>query len=451
MTIFARRSVQSFLTALDGTLTPSQLTDLVHRLNLENLDSLATEWEVCILYSLMKLGKITYERAMPGKSRPDIYFESNDHQELECVVDVRLISDSDLEENNPIFELTQLLYAKARKFGILGTFSYTVGSSISGQQGSHKVKLSIPHKKKLAAFLDQRIVPQLRVIARNSDRPARIDIIEHPWELTLFYNPAQQFSYGSYRAFRNATSLTKNPLYNALQKKRKQLRDSEYQGCKGIIICDGGCEVIQKGLKSWETYSRKQILQKFFKNTNSVSFVIFIWVEVQDRPSVERQLRVCGEIEVNPNATIPLPPGLLDLLRRLPEFWPNPVLSGETARLQVEGYGPRKLPRSWGRPVGGYKMGSGPNRISYRMSARELMEILSGRKTIQEFERDAGFALPGAGGPINPFENALRRGFTINDVALQPLSDRDDDWIEFRIMGPDPALGPFRNPAQSSE
>ncbi|MFZ3234900.1 MAG: hypothetical protein WA184_05950, partial [Stellaceae bacterium] len=56
MTIFARRTLQSFLTALDGTLTSHQLGALVNRLNRENLDSLAAEWEICILIALMNLG-----------------------------------------------------------------------------------------------------------------------------------------------------------------------------------------------------------------------------------------------------------------------------------------------------------------------------------------------------------------------------------------------------------
>ena len=85
------------------------------------------------------------------------------------------------------------------------------------------------------------------------------------------------------------------------------------------------------------------------------------------------------------------------------------------------------------------------------MSARELLEILSGRRTIQEFERDAGFAPPGSGGPINPFENALRRGFTISAATLKAISDLDDDWIEFRITGPDPALSPFRIAGRSAD
>jgi hypothetical protein len=79
------------------------------------------------------------------------------------------------------------------------------------------------------------------------------------------------------------------------------------------------------------------------------------------------------------------------------------------------------------------------------MSARELLQILSGRKTIREFDEENGFVSSGSGARINPFENALQRGLTIDAAKLEPVPDRDDDWIEFSITGPDPALSPFTN------
>ena len=96
-------------------------------------------------------------------------------------------------------------------------------------------------------------------------------------------------------------------------------------------------------------------------------------------------------------------------------------------------------------------MGLGPNQITYRMSARELLEILSGRKTIREFNEESGFVPSGSGGRMNPFENALQRGLTINSAKLERVPDRDDDWIEFSITGPDPALSPFTSGTRTPE
>jgi hypothetical protein len=125
MTIFARRSIQRFLSDLDSILTPPQLAPLIDRLNKGNLDSLAVEWEVCVLFALMNLGRVAYEPTFAGKSHPDIHFTARDKEDLQFIADVTLISDSHLEENNPFTALTQIVAEKARKLGIPGTFSFS--------------------------------------------------------------------------------------------------------------------------------------------------------------------------------------------------------------------------------------------------------------------------------------------------------------------------------------
>jgi hypothetical protein len=370
VTVFARRSIQHFLTELQSVLTPPQAAAVVDRLNQGDLDSLAVEWEVCVLFALMNLGRVTYEPAFAGRSCPDIHFVTNDNDEhLQFVADVTLISDSHLEEKNPITALTQIVAAKARKLGIPGAFSFGVGHTSMGRYGAHRIQLSIPHKQHLQGFITKHIIPQLRVIAKSPSRPAIINIVDAGWNLNISYAPGERFSFGNYRAFRIPTIKDRNPLYNALEDKRKQLRDTEYRGCKGIIVCDGGCEAITQQLTDYDSYSKKQILAEFFRRNTSVSFVILIWIEVEHEPGAARRLRVCGQIDTNPRATEPLPEPLVDLLRQLPQFWPEPVQTGENARLQLEGYGPKNIPPWWGRRVGGYKMGLGPNQITYRMRA----------------------------------------------------------------------------------
>jgi hypothetical protein len=139
MTVFARRSIQSFLNALDTTLTHSQLDSLVTRLNLNNRDSVAAEWEVCVLFALSNLGHVTHEPGFPGTKRPDIYFKATIG--LQFIADVTCISDADLEEKNPVGELTDLVAVKARKLGISGTFSFTPGFTTTGSYNAYKVQL----------------------------------------------------------------------------------------------------------------------------------------------------------------------------------------------------------------------------------------------------------------------------------------------------------------------
>jgi hypothetical protein len=260
--------------------------------------------------------------------------------------------------------------------------------------------------------------------------------------------PGQRFSHTNYRAYRNATRIDKNPLFNALESKRKQLRDTYYEGYKGVIVCDGGCEILTKQFTSRDSYSKSQILTKFLRNTDSISFIVLLWVEqMGDAHTNPRPHRVAGDMMINPHATLSVPKQLEELLKNLSRHWPQPVQTGERTRAELEGYGPKHVSTYWGRRLGGHQMGIGHSSLTYRMSARELMEILSGRRSHEAFEEDAGFAIASrGGGPMNPFESALRRGLTISSVKIDCNSDLDDDWIEFHMKGPDAALAPFQVP-----
>ena len=73
-----------------------------------------------------------------------------------------------------------------------------------------------------------------------------------------------------------------------------------------------------------------------------------------------------------------------------------------------------------------------------RMSARVLLEILAGEKTLSEFERDFGLK-PGG----NPFKQMLESGRLISEVSIERRPDEDDDVIALRFGNRDAAVRPF--------
>jgi hypothetical protein len=257
------------LNALNTTLTCSQLDSLATRLNLNNRDSVAAEWEVCVLFALSNLGHVTYELRLPGTTRPDIFFKANSATELRFIADVTCISDAGLEEKNPIGELTDLVVAKARKLGISGTFSFTPGFTTTGRYNAYKVQLSIPRKGLLQTFVRDHIVPRLRSIAKSPAEAREFTITQAGYNLNLRYSPGQRLSTIRHRAYRNATKKDSNPLFNALKAKRQQLRDAQYDGCRGIIVCDGGCELLSKQFTSWDSYSKEHVVREIFRQPPS--------------------------------------------------------------------------------------------------------------------------------------------------------------------------------------
>lgn len=77
-------------------------------------------------------------------------------------------------------------------------------------------------------------------------------------------------SYTTYYSQKN------NPIHNALEKKSAQLKKANYQGIKGIILADGGCQQLTSQFRdpTNRTYNDHQVIQKFLSDTTSISFVM---------------------------------------------------------------------------------------------------------------------------------------------------------------------------------
>jgi len=103
----------------------------------------------------------------------------------------------------------------------------------------------------------------------------------------------------------------------------------------------------------------------------------------------------------------------------------------------------RRSDYGWGHHGGGTTSGS---RIT--VSSRELMELLAGRRTAEETSALHDWRLKGSGTPRqmpNPFERALKEGRLPTSIkVVRTGKDDNDDWLEFDLGSPDPAISPFR-------
>jgi len=436
------------LDALARTLTAHQLETLVAKLNANNRRALAHEWEVVVLFGLKDFGRVIHEAHLGGPSKADIFLQLEDDPNVQFAADITCISDRGLEDANPIGELMELIREKAQKLGIRSGFDHRVRHKIS----KAKVRLRMPEKKQLHQFFQTRIVPHLIAIARTPAMRWSLDLRDDLHDIQIFYHPGKRYSTANYPAFRHATVIDSNPLYNRLEDKRKQLRDSGYDGPTGIIVCDGGCETLTRKAASWDSFSKAQIVDKFLKSNPSVSFVLLLWIDDPlSQPGAERVREARSELYLNPKAEKAVSPRLHHILRQITRRWPSPIQNGENARHELEGIGYKKAQPFWGHSFGGgHTMGTGPNILTFRMSARNLVEILAGQMTHADFAAAHGFAPTGQSPGVNPLALALARGLTVSSVTLERVPYKDDDWIEFRLTGPDPAIAPFRTPKAPS-
>ena len=84
------------------------------------------------------------------------------------------------------------------------------------------------------------------------------------------------------------------------------------------------------------------------------------------------------------------------------------------------------------RHIGGFTM----KQNGIEMSGVELLRILSGELSIEEFCRNYNLS-------SNPFKDALKKFQTIKSVKVEPAVNRDDDKIVIEFGMHDAAIGPF--------
>lgn len=436
--IFARRSIQRFIDQLCLVLPREPLAALVRRLNLNDQGSLDIEWEVAVLYALQRVGEITYEASHGGRTHPDVTFHFAGGKEIAFVADVATVSDRGLEDDNPTELLSELLHKKAAAMGLSGGFQcHIAGAALGNRYSDRKMKLAMPTRKQLPAFVENFLTPWLKKIKRSGATPFRHD----SYGITITYHEGATTSGGGHLSYTVAYSLTRNPIFTSLKSKAHMLRDSGFRGCRGIILCDGNCDLLKSRMTGAENYSDQQIISSFLRRNSSVSFVVTLWVEPEgnifDRP-IKRRLRV--KLFRSPWARSPLSEESAEVLNQIPRLLPVPVEDALNASHRI-GEGSYGIGKSH---FGGSKVSIGRNSASIRISARALLELLAGRHDPKDFAERHDFAGPQARGRHNPFDTALSNGLTLESATVEREADGDDDWITLKLSGPDPAISPFR-------
>jgi len=82
-----------------------------------------------------------------------------------------------------------------------------------------------------------------------------------------------------------------------------------------------------------------------------------------------------------------------------------------------------------------------------KIGSRALLEVLSGRVSIAEFNKRFGWRagdedIPNK--PLNPFERQLREGRLFRSIDIDSDDDAADDWVTMHFGQPDPAISKFK-------
>jgi hypothetical protein len=233
----------------------------------------------------------------------------------------------------------------------------------------------------------------------------------------------------AYPSFTAANVIDQNPVYNALKAKGDQLKAAGHLGITGIFICDGGSQILRSTTTHWASFTVEEIIRYFLRQFASVSFVTTLvvrethWSTWHDRKrSVEAKLYLNPRLKIDSTA-------LAQTIAKMHASLPLPQCTPENAMYEL-----RSTNGMCGRHIGEIQMGG-----NIKMSARLLLELLAGTKTIQEFEADYTLQ-PGQ----NPFHQMLAQGRLISKVTVEHHPEQDDDMVTLEFGEPDPAVSSFR-------
>src|ERR1043166_1548785 len=184
MALFVRREIQSALNSLSDTLSKEELRKLVQRLNTHE-HRIAAEWETVVLAALAKVGELSHEKHCGGSTRPDIFFAG---PSIEFVADIRAVSDSHIEEKNPVDAFRSEINRVARKFSLTGAgLDLEVEDEEIGPYGDRKQRLLLPPKGSIPAFVKEHVQPFLKRIAANPQCDDFLNVLENKVHFRLHY------------------------------------------------------------------------------------------------------------------------------------------------------------------------------------------------------------------------------------------------------------------------
>ncbi len=251
----------------------------IDKLNKEYELSISVEWEIIVLNSLHKVGKVEFERKI-GSKFPDIHF-SSEELGLEFIADITTVSDYGLQEENPTILFEILLKELIIKNGLLvDNFTCKISSAPKIPTGNSKIKLKLPEKSNFyKEILNKNLKDYLKSIKESSISSSSYEIRNENIDFVLEYNSAQKNFTVSMTAHDVYLPVRQNPFYNALKNKASKLKQCNYDGIKGIILCDGGSSMFFFRKNGFIYYGSEQTISEFLRQHSSIDFITLVFVD----------------------------------------------------------------------------------------------------------------------------------------------------------------------------
>jgi hypothetical protein len=435
MAMFTRRALQR---AIDGSLaytSRSKRREWVGVLNSPKSPRyIPTEWEIMVLQSLSGLGTLTHEQDLGGETKPDVHFKC---PSLTFVADIATISDRGSHERNPIRQLEVELRQRWLRSGVTeGGFAFHASTRLETGRGGKPPVIVPPVEQFDSLIFNDRFE---RFVCDVKTAPNQQRALNIPWAINsviqITYVPGRKFVWCTgHTSYTIPTQRDRNPLYLALKDKADQLKRCGFSGTRGVIICDGGAQVL-RNLGDTFSYSVRDIVFHALKRHTSIDFVVILSLGNRSMQTIRQDVGC----ELFVRDVVEWGSQLYELVNRMVEQLPEVIQTPDNARSDLAHWIGKEKQHTH---IGAVTYTVGRNGVGeIRMLTRTLLEVLGGRLPVKKLNES--YSLNKREGI---FEHQLRRGSVIESVRVEKKPDEDSDEIVFTFGLPDPSAAPFTDP-----
>jgi hypothetical protein len=446
MAIFSRRTIQRILDENSSFLTKEQLDQHVTRLNSNGFKPIDAEWEVAVLNAFSKVGGVEHEPSLYGPAKLDLLFTTDG--ESQFLADITSVSDEGFEEKSPVKAFYVELQERLRRAGLLyHGWTLSIGTH-PAKYGEPTIPAIPPRNEFAKEIFNANFKMFLRSIKERPQDKLAYSVRTSKTAITLTYDPQRAYFTTVGPVYNSVQKKNQNPVFNALRLKAKQLKKVDYAGSKGIILCDGGTDMVHTRAHSDFdfAFNAQDATKDFLRQNQSIDFVLLItsvWTEDGYRRSLEGPVRRVKATLLKNKEFLRVPAAIQKYLEEIESVFPEPENTPSGARETIRhGFKPTEF-----RPLSG---GWTVSNQEIKVSANAVYALLAGVISPAQFSETLGFGkrMNESSAVQTPFTYMLERKMRIKEILVEDTA-HDDSKLIFKFDGPDSALSPFVNPKRS--
>jgi len=439
MAILTRRRLQALLDALgERHLTSEKRKDLIRRLDDDKRpeQALGAEYELIVCWLLSQCSNFELEPYWcAGSSRPDAYSESIFIGAEGELSEITALDNSRTKQESEMRAASQRLVEAANRIQRgAGHFLYFTYLEERENVEGRSVRIrQVPRALKITPYIEYALKELIL-----GQQPNEIRLKEGRLDVVIERRSRRQHQLYNFHSSvpPEAKSLTDNPIYDALKRKREQLICASNQYKRVIWLCDAGSDMLRAcGTARFgqRAITAEEIIQKFLRMYPDIHLVLVLAPQHSNSMLGTREKnwwKLSHFLNDGSDAILNL-----DWLSKAVAMLPTPRFAGYQARQLIQQRAFSPTAKGW---YSGVRYRSVNNVGSVEISSRLIIDLLARRITPKQFSYFMGDREG-----ENLFARMLESGLTFSDVTFRAGGEDEDDDRIILHYAKDPSASRF--------